>query len=103
MIVMPALPGVPSPAIELLKKPKDSRLRKGLPPDVATADKPGELDGVRVDAGIVFAKNRPYALCVMATFLTSEVEGERAIEEMSRAAYDYFSRLGSGMLGRKLQ
>src|SRR5437763_1366915 len=61
------------------------------------------LDGVRVDAGIVFAKNRPYALCVMATFLTSEVEGERAIEEMSRAAYDYFSRLGSGMLGRKLQ
>jgi beta-lactamase class A len=30
--------GVPSAAIELLKKPKESRLRKGLPPDVAVAD-----------------------------------------------------------------
>ena len=27
-----------------------------------SADKSGELDGVRVDAGIVFAKNRPYVL-----------------------------------------
>ena len=90
-------------ASALLKKPKESRLRRALPPGVEAADKPGELDGVRVDAGIVFAKNRPYALCVMAAFLTSEVEGERAIEEMSRAAYDYFSRLGSGMLGRKPQ
>src|SRR2546423_10318045 len=33
-------------AIALLKKPKDSRLRKGLPDDVATADKPGEPDGL---------------------------------------------------------
>jgi beta-lactamase class A len=90
-------------ASALLKKPKESRLRRGLPPGVEAADKPGELDGVRVDAGIVFAKNRPYALSVMAAFLKSEIEGERAIEEMSRSAYDYFSRLGSGMLGRKLQ
>ena len=89
--------------ILLLKKSKDSRLRRGLPAGVETADKPGELDGVRVDAGIVFAKNRPYVISVMAAFLKSEDEGERAIEEMSRAAYEYFSRLGSGMLGRKLQ
>jgi beta-lactamase class A len=90
-------------AIALLKKPKDSRLRKGLPPGVATADKPGELDGVRVDAGIVFAKNRPYILCVMTTFLKDEGEGERAIEEISRAAYEYFSRLAAGgVLGRRI-
>ena len=90
-------------AVALLKKPKESRLRRGLPPGVEAADKPGELDGVRVDAGIVLAKNRPYALCVMAAFLNDEKEGERAIEEMSRSAYEYFSRLGSGMLGRRLQ
>jgi beta-lactamase class A len=90
-------------AVALLKKPKESRLRRGLPPDVETADKPGELDGVRVDAGLVFAKNRPYALAVMTTFLKSEVEGERAIEELSRAAYDYFDRLGAGgVLGRRI-
>ena len=88
-------------AIALLKKPKENRLRKGLPEGVASADKSGELEGVRVDAGIVFAKNRPYALSVMTTFLKDEAEGERAIEEMSRVAYEYFSRLGSGgALGR---
>ena len=80
----------------LLKKSKESRLRQGLPPGVPTADKPGELEGVRVDAGIVFAKNRPYVLCVMTTYLKSEAEGEQAIVEISRAAYEYFSRIGTG-------
>jgi beta-lactamase class A len=90
------------PAVDLLKKPKDSRLRKGLPPGVATADKPGELDGVRVDAGIVFAGTRPYVFSVMTTFLGDEGEGERAIEEMSRAAYEYFSRVADAPLGRRI-
>jgi beta-lactamase class A len=95
------LTAMPPEGIELLKKPKASRLRKALPPDVAAADKPGELDGVRVDAGIVYAKNRPFVLCVMATFLKDEGEGERAIEEITRAAYDYYARLGvGGALGR---
>ena len=91
------------PAVELLKKPKESRLRKGLPSGVATADKPGELDGVRVDAGIVFARNRPYVFCVMTTFLKDEDEGERAIQEMSRAAYEYYSRLADAPLGRRIR
>src|SRR3954471_14290535 len=93
--------GMPE-AIALLKKPKDNRLRKGLPEGVASADKSGELEGVRVDAGIVFAKNRPYVLSVMTTFLKDEAEGERAIEMISLAAYEYFSRLGlGGALGRQ--
>jgi len=91
-------------AIALLKKPKENRLRKGLPEGVASADKSGELEGVRVDAGVVYAKNRPYVLCVMTTFLKDEAEGERAIEEISRVAYEYFSRLGAGgVLGRRLE
>jgi beta-lactamase class A len=83
-------------AIALLKKPKTSNIRHGLPPGVETADKPGELEGVRVDAGIVYAKNRPFVLCVMTTYLKSEAEGDGAIQEVTRAAYDYFSRLGAG-------
>jgi beta-lactamase class A len=90
-------------AIELLKKPKESRLRRGLPAGVATADKPGELDGVRVDAGIVYAAKRPYVFAVMTTFLKDEAEGERAIEAMSRAAYEYFSRAGDAPLGRRFE
>jgi beta-lactamase class A len=90
-------------AIALLKKPKENRLRRGLPPGVETADKSGELEGVRVDAGVVFAKNRPYILCVMTTYLKSEEEGERAIVEISKAAYEYFSRLGEGgAYGRRI-
>jgi len=91
-------------AIALLKRPKQSRLRRGLPERVDAADKPGELEGVRVDAGVVFARNRPYILCVMTTFLKNEADGERAIEEISRTAYEYFSRLGAGgSLGRQLR
>jgi beta-lactamase class A len=90
-------------AITLLELPKESRLRRGIPAGVQVADKPGELDGVRADAGVVFVKNRPYAFVVMTTFLRDESEGERAIEEMSRAAYQYFNRLGSsGPEGRRL-
>jgi beta-lactamase class A len=90
-------------AIALLKKSKASRLRRGLPPGVDAADKPGELEGVRVDAGIVFAKNRPYILCVMTTYLKSEEEGERAIVDISTATYEYFSRLGEGgAYGRRI-
>ena len=89
-------------ALDLLKKTKISRLRAGLPPGVEAADKPGELEGVRVDAGIVFAKNRPYALCMMTTYLKSEEEGEHAIVDISRAVYGYFSRLGAGgVYGRR--
>ena len=55
-------------AVELLKLPKESRLRRGIPEGVQVADKPGELDGVRADAGIVFVKNRPYAFVVMTTY-----------------------------------
>jgi beta-lactamase class A len=90
-------------AIALLKKPKTSRLRSGLPPGVETADKPGELEGVRVDAGIVYARNRPFVLCVMTTYVTNAAEGEQAIEDVSRAAYEYFSRLGAGLqYGRQI-
>src|SRR5262245_32621031 len=90
-------------AIALLKLPKENRLRKGLPAGVESADKSGELEGVRVDAGIVFAKNRPYILAVMTTYLKDEGEGDRAITEMSRVAYEYFQRLGtSGVAGRRI-
>jgi beta-lactamase class A len=90
-------------ALTLLKKPKISRLRAGLPPAVDAADKPGELEGVRVDAGVVFARNRPYIVCAMTTYLKNDADGERANEDVSRAAYEYFSRIGEGLqYGRQI-
>lgn len=85
-------------ALEILKKEKVplSAMAKGLPPGVALANKPGELEGVRVDAGIVYAKERPYIFSVMTSYLAQDEAGDKVIEELSRVAYGYFSRLGAG-------
>jgi beta-lactamase class A len=79
-------------------------LRRGVPADVRVLSKSGELEGVRVDAAIVRAQHHPYAVAVMTTYLKDEVDGERAITAVSRAFYDYFSRLGAGSeYGRQLK
>lgn len=77
----------------VLATPKDSWLPVDLPPEVRIANKPGSLEGVRNDSGIVFVKNRPYVICVMTTFLSSERAGEMAISRISASAYALFDRL----------
>ena len=80
---------------------KDSWIPRDLPPDLKVANKPGELEGVRNDSGIVFLKNRPYVICVMTTYLANERAGEAAITRISRLAFDLFDRLGrASELGR---
>jgi len=80
--------------LQVLSTHKDSFIPRDLPADVRSANKPGELEGVRNDCGIVFASNRPYVICVMTTFLTNERAGEEAISKISLVAYRMFSRLG---------
>src|SRR5260370_27096120 len=43
----------------LLSVHKESYIPRELPEDLRIANKPGELEGVRNDSGIVFAGNRP--------------------------------------------
>ena len=57
------------------------------------ANKPGWLDGVRNDSGVVFLERRPYVICVMTTYLSNERHGEEAIARISAAAYQMFDRL----------
>jgi beta-lactamase class A len=85
-------------ALAMLKveKGEPTPLQRGLPEGVEAACKPGELEGVRVDAGIVFAKNRPYVFSMMTSYLEDDERGEAAIAEASRLAYQYFFRLGAG-------
>ncbi len=80
--------------LKVLSTPKESALRRGLPDDVRAANKPGELEGVRADSGIIWAQNRPFVLCVMTTYLRDAKEGEAAITRVARAAYEYFDRVG---------
>jgi beta-lactamase class A len=72
---------------------KDSWIPRDLPAGVQVADKPGSLEGVRNDSGIVFVEGRPYVICVMTTFLRNERDGEDAISKISLAAYRMFDRL----------
>ena len=79
---------------KMLSTHKDSAISRVLPEGVRSADKPGELEGVRNDSGVVFATNRPYAISVMTSYLHNERDGVRAIEQISLAAYQMFDRLG---------
>jgi beta-lactamase class A len=80
--------------LKMLSTHKASYIPRDLPDGVQTANKPGELEAVRNDSGIVFAQNRPYVICVMTTYLRSERDGEEAITHVSSAAYHMFDRLG---------
>ena len=82
---------------------KDSYLSYELPSDVEIADKPGGLDGVRTDLGIVFAKNRPFAISVMTAYDRDERAAERAVSEVALEAYRYFEMRGkTSQFGRAL-
>jgi len=85
-------------ASELIKQlktlKKDSYLSYELPTGVELADKPGTLDGVRTDSGIVFAKNRPFSISVMTAYDRDERAAERAISQVALEAYHYFDMRG---------
>jgi beta-lactamase class A len=80
--------------LKMLSTHKESFIPRDLPDGVRAANKPGELEAVRTDSGIVFAQNRPYIICVMTTYLRNERDGEDAIARISSAAYRMFNRLG---------
>jgi beta-lactamase class A len=79
--------------LKMLSTNKNSFLPRDLPPDLKIANKPGELEAVRNDSGIVFVEGRPYVICVMTGFLRNERDGEEAISKVSLATWRMFDRL----------
>lgn len=79
--------------VQMLSTNKDSFIPRDLPADLKVANKPGELEGVRNDSGIVFVEGRPYVICVMTSFLRNERDGEEAISKVSLEAWRMFDRL----------
>jgi len=77
----------------LLSVHKESYIPRELPEDLRIANKPGELEGVRNDSGIIFTGNRPFAISVMTTYLRREKDGGDAIVRIATAAYQMFDRL----------
>jgi beta-lactamase class A len=78
---------------KMLSTHKGSFIPRDLPEGLKIANKPGELEGVRNDSGVVFVEGHPYVICVMTTYLRREREGEDAISKISAAAYRLFDRL----------
>ena len=80
--------------IKQLSTTKLSYIPRELPDGVQVANKPGDLDGVRTDSGIVFSANRPFAISVMTAYAGDNGAAERAISEVAREAYRYFGMRG---------
>ncbi|MGA8216657.1 MAG: serine hydrolase [Candidatus Sulfotelmatobacter sp.] len=78
---------------KVLSTNKDSWIPRDLPAGVKIANKPGAIEAVRNDSGIVFVEGRPYVICVMTAFLANERDGEQAISKISLAAWRMFDRL----------
>jgi beta-lactamase class A len=78
---------------KMLSTNKNSWIPRDLPADLKVANKPGALEAVRNDSGIVFVEGRPYVICVMTSFLRNERDGENAISKISLAAWQMFDRL----------
>jgi beta-lactamase class A len=83
-----------SELIKQLSTKKESYIPRYLPENVQVANKPGELEGVRNDCGIVFAQNRPCVVIVMTAYDRDEKGAERAISEVAFEAYRYFEMRG---------
>lgn len=79
--------------LDILALPKDSPLRAGVPGTIAVAAKPGGLEAVRCDSGIVMLPGRPYVICVMTTYLKRDADGDPAIAQISRLVFEHYSRL----------
>jgi beta-lactamase class A len=80
--------------IQQLSTLKESYIPRQLPAGIQIANKPGNLEGVRTDSGILFVKNRPFAMSVMTAYDRDERAAEHAISEIALDAYHYFEMRG---------
>jgi beta-lactamase class A len=80
--------------IKVLKKRKRSHFALGLPQDVVLAGKPGGMDNVRTDAGIVYLQRRPYTMCVMTKYaMCQPTEQDLFIAGVARTVHQHMTIL----------
>jgi beta-lactamase class A len=86
--------------VEILKK-VEGGIHEGLPLDIDTASKTGELPGARGETGIVFLEGRPFVLSVMSAFIDDR---RTPVPEVTRIVYRYFEKLaGANAWGNRLK
>jgi beta-lactamase class A len=86
--------------VEILQKVAGG-IQEGLPLDIETASKTGELPGARGETGIVFLQGRPFVLSVMSAFIDDR---HSPVPEVTRIVYRYFEKLaGASAWGNRLR
>lgn len=88
----------PSACDEMLKIMRTTVSRdfmmRDLPVEIRCAHKPGELDGINHDVGIVYTPMGDYALGIFATGLKDNVLGRNYIAQLSKDIFDHMVKLG---------
>ena len=75
----------------LKQQVRTSKIPAGVPDDVETANKTGELDTVENDAAIIWVGDSPYILCVMSDQLSDANLARNHIVDISKQVYQCFS------------
>jgi len=88
--------------LRIVRKPKRGYMTPALPEDLVVANKPGGMEFVRNDAGIVYLPRRPYSLCIMTKYgTTSHIVRERFVADLGEVVHGYMSMLDrSGPYGQ---
>ena len=83
-----------------IMKKVDAYMRTAIPSNIEVASKPGDLDGVRTETGIVFLPNRPFIVSVMSTYLDDRAN---PVGQAAGIIFDYFNKLAhTNQYGRRL-
>lgn len=89
--------------LSVMKLEKDGWLKNGIPSGIPIANKAGDIEGIKCDAGIVYLENGPYSICVMTKMLLNDTEGGPIITEISKTVYGYLERkANSNQYGRRI-
>jgi beta-lactamase class A len=75
--------------LDLLKR-VNAGMRSAVPPNVEVASKPGDLNGVECETGIVYVPGRPFVLSVFGTFLD---DGTHPVADIAAMVYEHFAKL----------
>ncbi len=65
-------------------------MRSIVPDDIEVASKPGQIDGVRCETGIIFLPNRPFALSVASAYLSDR---RSPVPDVTDIIFGHFQRL----------
>jgi hypothetical protein len=68
-----------------------AEMRAAVPARYEVAAKPGSVDGVRCETGIVYLDHRPFVLSVMSVY--DLPKAENPVGPVTRIVFDHFERL----------